>query len=159
MALLSTLGWVFKCVFTCNHGRTAPKEGKCYCPDCGRGVIFQWVVMRCEECNIRTDSHTALRQLVPDQRCCSNCGERAFCYQYLEAPSYFQLHKARLMIREEADYLQNRYNWSVYAFGETLGKSVGQKFEQVMQGTQAWLTTKPRYAPVLIAMQSQSPKS
>lgn len=158
MALLSTLGWVFKCIFTCNHGRTAPKEGKCYCPDCGRGVIFQWVVMRCEECNVRMDSHTALRQLVPDQRCCPNCGERAFCYHYLEAPSYFQLQKARLMIREEADYLQGRYHWSVYAFGETLGQSVGQKFEQVMQNTHAWLTTEPRYAPVLIAVQSQNHK-
>lgn len=152
--LITTLNWVLKCVFTCNHGRTAPKEGKCYCPDCGRGVIFQWVVMRCEACNYRTDSKISLRQLVPSQRCCANCGEQSFYYSYLDDPSYFQLHRARLIIREEADYLQGKHQWGVAAFNsqwadfkaQPLGWQLGELFNQA-----ATLLTSPRQlAPVLI---------
>ena len=153
MRLLSTLGWILKCVFTCNHGQTAPREGKCYCPDCGRGLIFQWVVLRCQDCNQRVESQTSLRQLIPAQRCCNQCGERSFYYHYLEAPSYFQLQKARLMLREEEDYLQGRYNWSVYAFGETLGQPVGFHLSHAYEQTLRWLNGSASDAPALLTVQ------
>lgn len=133
--VLSTTGWFLKCVFSCNHLRTPVNEGKCYCPDCGRGLIYQWVVIRCKQCQLRLDARTVLRQVVPAQRCCAACGEQAFRYEYLEAPSYFQLHKARLIVREELDYLQGRLHWSVYGFGETVGRQV----EKTLAKTRAWL--------------------
>ncbi len=154
MRLFSTLRWILKCVFTCNHGQTSPKEGKCYCPDCGRGVIFQWVVLRCQDCKQRIESQTLLRQLIPAQRCCSQCGERSFYYQYLENPSYFQLQKARLMLREEADYLQGHYQWSIYAFGETLGKPMGAHLASTCERALRWLTQPSPFTPALITVQS-----
>lgn len=156
MILWNTLTWLLKCVFTCNHAHTFPREGKCYCPDCGRGVIFQWVVMRCQACNHRTESHITLRQLTPSQRCCINCGQQSFYYDYLDNPSYFQLNRARLIIREEADYLQEHHQWSVYAFSETWSALREQTFSQTFrhlyqQTAHALIGRSSCYAPALIA--------
>lgn len=158
MTLITTLQWLLKCVFTCNHGRTAPKEGKCFCPDCGQGVIFQWVVMRCESCNHRADSRLLLRQLTPSQRCCANCGQASFYYDYLDDPSYFQLHRARLVVREEADYLQGRHQGNTYAFTEQWQAFTRESFryywDNLSGKAAALLAPQAPLAPALIACQS-----
>jgi hypothetical protein len=132
------LGWILKWLFSCRHWRTPVNEGKCYCPDCGQGVIFQWVVVRCTTCRVRVDSRMLLRQVLPVRRCCPACGERAFRFEYLESPSYFQLHKAQLVVREEQDYLQGRcFHWNLYSVGQTLSRSV----EHSLVRTRYWLAT------------------
>jgi len=160
MNLLASLQWILKCVFTCNHGRTETAEGKCFCPDCGRGVIFQWVVIRCESCRHRTDSRIALRQLVPERRCCANCGEQSFVYDYLESPSYFQLHRARLIVREESEYLQGRCQWSAFAHAEQWpgfpGQALNQAWDRFVRKTLALLPISPGYAPALIPVHCQT---
>jgi uncharacterized protein (DUF983 family) len=154
MPLISSLHWLFKCVFTCNHARTTAKEGKCFCPDCGRGVIFQWVVMRCESCRQRTESRLLLRQLVPQTRCCATCGQASFYYDYLEAPSYFQLHQARLIIREEADVLQGRYRWSVFSvaehWSEQVEASLRQRLKRLTGQTLAYFQPLRQTEPIMI---------
>lgn len=142
LILLTMFGWLLKCIFSCNHLRTPVNEGKCYCPDCGRGLIYQWVIIRCAQCRLRLDGRTVLRQVAPARRCCAYCGERQFEYEYLIGPSYFQLNKAQLVIREEADYLQGRFQWSVYG----IGKSVGRTMEMTFARTRGWL--KPPEPPV-----------
>jgi len=121
--------------------------------------------MRCEACHYRAESQLTLRQLTPSQRCCSNCGQPSFYYDYLDSPSYFQLNKARLVIREEREYLQGRYHWSVYAFTETWSalreQTLSQGFRhlchQIRQQTvQAMIAQKPCYVPALIAAKSSS---
>jgi len=99
--VLNEAVWLFRSLLTCNHWRTPVHEGKCYCPDCGRGVIYRWVVLRCYECKSRRDSRYVLRQVIPTERCCANCGHQAVRVEPLESPDYFQLHKARLMAEEE----------------------------------------------------------
>jgi hypothetical protein len=133
------LGWILTCLFSCGHWRTPVNEGKCYCPDCGHGVIFQWVVVRCGTCRVRVDSRMWLRQVLPMQRCCPACGERAFQFDYLESPSYFQLHKAQLIVRDEQDYLQGRsFHWSLYSVGQSITRSV----EHSLYQSRAWLAAK-----------------
>ena len=95
--LLQQIG---KCLFFCTHPRISVSEGKCYCPDCGQGLIYQWVLLRCGQCHGRRDSRYLLRQILPRYRYCLQCGEAAWQLNYLESPAYFQLHKARLIIRE-----------------------------------------------------------
>lgn len=139
MLLLNTIAWLLKCVFSCNHLRTPVNEGKCYCPDCGRGLIYQWVILRCAQCRLRLDARTVLRQVVPAQRCCSYCGERVFQSEYLLSPSYFQLHKAHLVVREEADFLQGRFQWRVYGFSQSVGRTVENALLKTLANTRAWL--------------------
>lgn len=139
MKLLTTFLSRFICVFRCNHFRTPVNEGKCYCPDCGRGLIYQWVVVRCEVCHQRMESRSFFRQVVPLQRCCAYCGEQGFRFDYLESPDYFQLHKAQLIVREEEDYLQRPYAWSSYNLGETVNRT----WEKAMAKTRRWL--EPAY--------------
>jgi hypothetical protein len=135
MMVLNTGAWLLKCVFSCNHARTTVNEGKCYCPDCGRGLIYQWVVLRCRDCRVRRDSHYRLRRVMPVQRCCPQCGDPAWWTDYLDSPSYFHLYKARLMVREEQDYLQTPAFWSLYTLSETVNRSV----EQTVAKTRTYL--------------------
>lgn len=143
MQWLAFLRWTvhgsFKSIFFCNHARTPVNEGKCYCPDCGRGLIYQWVVIRCLQCQKRIESQTVLRQVLPACRCCPHCGESSFQAEYLESPSYFQLHKASLQVWEEHDYLGAEPTWSVYSiynWGETVSQTVKDALEQ----SQRWIS-------------------
>jgi hypothetical protein len=95
--LLAALG---TCLFACRHGRISVNEGKCYCPDCGQGLIYQWVLLRCRRCRGRRESRTFLGRVLPSYRYCLQCGEPSWQADYLESPAYFQLHKARLVIRD-----------------------------------------------------------
>lgn len=103
-SLFETFYWLCKCLFACNHGRTEVNEGKCYCPDCGCGLIYQWILLRCQSCHARRESRYQLRQVIPAQSCCIQCGETAWSSEILETPAYFQLHTARLRVVEEKDF-------------------------------------------------------
>jgi uncharacterized protein (DUF983 family) len=113
MAWLTVLIWILKCLFTCNHQHAPMSEGKCYCPDCGRGLIYRWVILRCPDCAIRRDSRYLLRQIAPAQRCCAYCGSYELKTETLESPAYFQLHKAQLIAVEDADFLPGHFLWSI----------------------------------------------
>lgn len=108
-ALYRVEGWrVFRCftaLLGCNHTRTPVHEGKCFCPDCGEGVIFQWVVLHCAGCGHKRDSRYWLRRVIPITPCCTGCGEAGFSPVYLESPQYYQLYKAKLVAREEREFL------------------------------------------------------
>lgn len=148
MLVFSMFCWILKCAFSCNHLRTPVNEGKCYCPDCGRGLVYQWVILRCGNCQSRLEGRTMLRQVLPRQRCCSGCGEQAFHLERLENPSYFQLHKAQLMVQEEQDYILSRFGWHLSSMGEVISKTVSStlaQLEPVRPSSQALA-----YLPVLM---------
>lgn len=102
---------LFQSLLVCNHSRTPATEGKCYCPDCGAGVIFHWVVLRCTSCNVRRESMYLLREVVPADRCCTSCGEDAYRMDSLDSPAFYQLRKARLIAQTEEAYMQTRFDW------------------------------------------------
>ena len=131
MLVFSMFYQILTCVFSCNHLRTPINEGKCFCPDCGRGVIFQWVVLRCQTCRVRVDSKFRFRQVIPAQPCCPQCGESAFDKNFLESPAYFQLHKAQLLAREEEDYIDSRFGWSLRSMGEIVTQAVWHAIKQL----------------------------
>lgn len=112
-------------VFSCRHWRTRIHEGKCYCPDCGRGLIFQWAVLRCLQCHRRVESRLWFGRIFPVQRCCPHCGHAEVQTDWLSTPAYFQLHKAQLvLIAQEA---QREAQWQKYILEDSgsgfLGKS------------------------------------
>ena len=101
----------------CHHTRTPVHEGKCYCPDCGRGLIYQWIVLRCNACKTRRDSVYRFRRIVPQQRCCPQCGENTWRVERLDSPLYYQLHKARLRVQLVDDAVPRQpFHWSHYQF-------------------------------------------
>ncbi|WP_373531023.1 hypothetical protein [Vampirovibrio sp.] len=138
MLVFSVFFWIVQRAFSCNHLRTTVNEGKCYCPDCGRGLIYHWVVLRCGGCRARLDSRTILRQVMPLHRCCPQCGESATQMDRLESPAYFHLHKAQLMVQEEADYLQSRFGWGLRSVAEVVRQTVAD----------TWVLLQPAHAPV-----------
>ena len=91
----------------CHHRGLSYEEGKSYCPQCGCGVIFRWVVLRCQGCHIRRSSQYCLNSLVPSQPCCHQCGERAFRHEYIEQPEFYLLDKAMLIVQNEEEYWQS----------------------------------------------------
>ena len=95
--VLGFLRWCFQC----RHARAPVAEGKCYCPDCGRGLIFRWRVLHCTGCNHRRETRYLLRQIVPLQTCCPFCGEAEVQLKTLVSPFYYQLKHARLVPEED----------------------------------------------------------
>lgn len=118
-------------LFACNHAGTRVSEGKCYCPQCGSGLIYRWVVLRCRECNTRRESRYRFRRIVPAQRCCSLCGDTSVCLEYLENPDYYQLCRARLMVIAEEKPPFSLTGYASYLFGEPLGAYVADFFHSV----------------------------
>ena len=88
----------------CSHTRTAVAEGKCYCPDCGRGIVYQWVNLRCGGCRIRRESAYRLGRIIPADPFCRQCGESAVYAEYLENARPHQLHRAKLVMLVDSDY-------------------------------------------------------
>jgi hypothetical protein len=124
MLVFSLFCWILKRAFLCHHLRTTVNEGKCYCPDCGRGLVYHWVVLRCVGCQARLESRASLGQVTPLRRCCPHCGENQTRMDRLELPAYFHLHKAQLMVQEEADYIQFRFGGSLRTMGDIFRQTV-----------------------------------
>lgn len=109
---------VLKAMFACNHGNTHVVEGKTFCPDCGAGVVFRWVVLRCSGCNQRRPGRYRFRQVVPHERCCIDCGEAGYTTQTLDNPGFYQLRLAMLEIETEEtaeiDWWEKLNAWGIY---------------------------------------------
>jgi hypothetical protein len=109
---------ILNALFTCSHGRARVVEGKTFCPDCGQGVIFKWVVLRCKGCNHRRPTRYLFRQVVPLEPCCTYCGEQEIRHEYLSEPEYFQLRYALLSFQAESqeDTLWDHCTFSISAW-------------------------------------------
>jgi hypothetical protein len=102
--VIGTLLWeIMNTLFTCSHARAHAVEGKTFCPDCGRGVIFRWVVLRCVGCGQRRPAGYLFRNVVPSETCCTFCGDIRIERQVLEEPEFFQLRYALLSFETDAE--------------------------------------------------------
>lgn len=133
--LLKVLESLLCSLFSCNHARTQVHEGKCYCPDCGGGLIYRWMVLRCGECHVRRESRYRLRKVVPSQRCCPSCGSAAVLEEFLEDPAYFQLREARLTVFTEEAAPLSLMSCLSYLLGDPLSCYVAES----IHAARAWL--------------------
>ncbi|MEB3286150.1 MAG: hypothetical protein VKJ04_01465 [Vampirovibrionales bacterium] len=112
-ACQSRYGWlpfaVLRSAFCCSHRHTPVHEGKCYCPDCGEGIVYRWLTMRCSQCLLKRDIRYRFGHWLPAQPHCVACGETAILEQFLESPKYHQLHKASLIIIRAKDFEKGVY--------------------------------------------------
>ncbi len=95
-------------LFTCNHAHAPFTEGKSICPDCGRVVILQWAVLRCDQCKTKRNSRFIFRTVLPVENYCTLCGQHETTLEYMENPSYYKLHKAVLVVQDEQTYLNRQ---------------------------------------------------
>ncbi len=100
-------------VFSCNHARALATEGKTFCPDCGRGIVYRWVVLRCEGCHRRLESRYRFRQIEPMHCFCISCGEYGYRCEVLENPEFFQLQQALLLAEKEPLELDLWHSWHI----------------------------------------------
>jgi hypothetical protein len=114
----------------CTHPHLKLDEGKCYCPDCGDGLIFKWVFIRCNGCQHRRNSISFWEQIAPQHPFCPECGERGWHLQYLEQPEFFQLHSASLvLLKEDSNKIKIRLD-TVTAWVERVSPSVQEAIPQ-----------------------------
>lgn len=112
MRLPVTIGQWMKRLFVCRHNHMPMHEGKCFCPDCGEGVVVRWAVLCCSGCDMRRSSRYLFRRLMPSEAYCTRCGEREISVRFLENPLYYQLRHARLVWQDEEDFLLARSHLS-----------------------------------------------
>lgn len=99
--LYAFLNWLLHC----KHLKLPWREGKCFCPECGKVLIIHWLVIRCAECGARRAGRYCGFSIYPLYRCCEHCGESATRFEPLVMPAYYQLSQALLMVEEETDFL------------------------------------------------------
>ncbi len=99
--LLDCVYWGIQLSWKCRHPRMPIAEGQCYCPDCGEGVVFQWVSLRCAGCLHRRATQYSLRRVFPKEAQCPACGTREVVQEMLESPHYYQALKAQLVAKRE----------------------------------------------------------
>jgi hypothetical protein len=90
---------------TCRHTRVAMAEGTSYCPDCGCGVVYEWVTLRCNDCGRKRQGQYCYNEVVPADRCCRHCGEHQVRKEVMDEPDYFQMQWALLELQAD-DYRQ-----------------------------------------------------
>jgi hypothetical protein len=115
MELGSVLNKCFTFVLACRHGSTRVVEGKTFCPDCGVGVVYEWVILKCKGCRQKRAARYWFNQVVPYQSCCSMCGEVACIEETHASLQFYQLSHALLIktIEEEEnyDYVSHLSEW------------------------------------------------
>lgn len=103
--------YVVQLMTRCQHVGIQAQEGKCFCPDCGQGVVFQWVVLRCQQCQAKRPSQYVYGHILPTEPCCVHCGHRDVVEESLENARYYQLTHAQLVRLDEQDY-QTQRDWT-----------------------------------------------
>src|SRR5688572_13412662 len=100
MTFCESLATTLADVFSCHHPNIRLCEGKCYCPDCGQGLVFDWVVWRCDGCQCRREMVRGSWKIHVLQRFCPYCGSPDLTRQIIESPAFYQLHYAYLQRRQ-----------------------------------------------------------
>lgn len=95
------LHWVTAILVHCQHKNLRPSEGKCFCKDCGKGLVFSWVILRCDHCQSRLPLKLQFKQLCPKDNFCMHCGHQEASIIALESAKFYQLDQAILVCLEE----------------------------------------------------------
>lgn len=80
----------------CQHHHAPMVEGKTWCPDCGEGLLFEWVVFKCACCDQKRPGQYFFGQPKPQTRHCQGCGSTEYHTLVMDNPEYFQLRFALL---------------------------------------------------------------
>jgi hypothetical protein len=91
---------------SCKHRRMPMHEGKCFCPDCGQGIIVRWATLCCVGCGTRRRNRYLFGRFVPAEAYCIRCGEREVSVRFIDNPLFYQLRHARLVCQDEEEFLR-----------------------------------------------------
>lgn len=110
--IINFIAHLVKGIITCQHRHTPVHEGKCFCPDCGKGVIYEWTVLKCSGCDKRRPSQSLMNRLYPSHRCCLQCGDTETYTDVLDNPWYYQLNQAQLLFTEDGSEHRHSESWT-----------------------------------------------
>lgn len=101
-------------ILKCHHPAAHLAEGKTYCPDCGEGIVYRWVILRCAGCQHRRPGKYWFGEVIPAQSCCIFCGEKKISMEYLNEPEFFQLRYAMLSFKSDKEDQCGFYQTKVF---------------------------------------------
>jgi len=84
----------------CTHDKIIPSNSGNYCPDCGKQVVIQWHIVRCDGCCSKRKSYLVKNKLSPVENFCTKCGSPDYYVEEKEQIEFFDYDYAT-MIREE----------------------------------------------------------
>ncbi len=133
---------LLKALVTCSHARANAVEGKTFCPDCGQGVVFRWVVLKCVGCGQRRSACYRFRQVAPVDLCCRFCGDPSWEARVLVDPEYYQLRYALLQYEPDPEEAAGRPDWGYGVLVSLIAR------------LWAWLDPSPTQSPPLLCPSS-----
>jgi len=114
----------------CKHTNAPMVEGKTWCPDCGEGLLFEWVLFRCTCCDQKRPGRYQFGKPVPQTRHCQGCGSAEYQTLVLENPEYFQLRHALLRKTPE-----NQVSLSLPKIHVVIPQSVRHQLASIYEGS------------------------
>ena len=78
----------------CSHPNITPENPIAYCGECGELVEINWYLLRCERCTKKRLSYLKNKELVPQEKYCTNCGGKHYTKEKLEKLSFFDVYFA-----------------------------------------------------------------
>lgn len=80
-----------------------------FCPDCGKRVVAEWHIIRCNDCHSKRSGYYLFDRFVPYEKFCKRCGESDFRVEVKENIEFFDYYFAAFKFNAPS----NPYNNSI----------------------------------------------
>ena len=84
----------------CVHEKITPDMEQGYCPDCGKLIVNEWYITRCNCCGVKMKAMLKNGQIIPQNHYCTNCGAHDYSVEKLEQINFIDINFAALVKRE-----------------------------------------------------------
>ena len=84
----------------CLHLRVSPNSGLRFCPECGKEIEINWLILRCKNCNCKKHSYLLADLLLPTENYCVNCGNVEYIVEKLSNLNFYDIDYAVLKKEE-----------------------------------------------------------
>lgn len=86
----------------CKHTNITPLSAGSYCPDCGKEIQIDWMLLRCSCCNSKREARIIFNSIKPKSKYCIKCGSPECYVEKKETIEYFDVHYAVISKKEAA---------------------------------------------------------
>lgn len=98
----------------CHHKNALLYSNEGYCPDCGEYLVKNYYIVRCSRCDIKREAKLCWGEIVPQDKYCTNCGEKDYYIEKLDAVSFVDARYAiylKEIVPNFKDFNSNTQIW------------------------------------------------
>lgn len=83
-----------------------------FCPDCGKRVVAEWHIIRCDVCDTKRNGFYLMDRFVPYMKYCKRCGSDEYKLEIKENINFFDYSYAAFKIKAPHNPYNSKENTS-----------------------------------------------